>query len=172
MIRDRIMYAYSERYLRKSAIRHDDFVLFERLLAGRGYRTILEIGTYRGCSAAELARFCDHVVTIDLKRGRLEVDEPSVDREEFWRSLGVQNIELILVSGDEEKKRVIDALEFDFAFVDGAHDEQSVLFDFSLVKRCGRVLFHDYKPGEPGVVAAVDSIGPVEIHGEFAFWAA
>jgi hypothetical protein len=33
-LRDQIIATYSERYLRKSAIRHDDFPMFERLLSG------------------------------------------------------------------------------------------------------------------------------------------
>ncbi len=37
----------------------------------------------------------------------------------------------------------MNALEFDFALVDGAHDP-TVANDFELVKRCGLVLFHDF----------------------------
>ena len=175
-IRDRIIALHSERYLRKSAIRHDDMVIFKRLLEGKGYRTVLEIGTYRGCTAAELSQYCDRVITIDLKHGRIERDEPSIDRHAFWQSLDVRNVEMILVDDDAEKKKVVDALDFDFAFVDGAHDE-TVRDDFALVRRCGRVLFHDYddRPNKPNdVFRFVNSIpgGKLEVSGVFAMWTA
>lgn len=169
-IRDRIIELYSERYLRKSATRHDDAEIFARLLAGKGYRAILEIGTYRGCTAAEMSQYCDRVVTIDLVHGRIDVDEPSIDRRVFWDSLGVSNVELVSVMDDTEKKRVIEALDFDFAFVDGAHDFDAVSLDFGLVKKCGRVLFHDYNT--EGVARLVDSLGGVEVDGVFALWVA
>jgi predicted O-methyltransferase YrrM len=180
-IRDRIIELYSERYLRKSATRHDDMVIFKRLLAGKGYRTILEIGTYRGCTAAEMSQYCDRVVTIDLVHGQIERDEPSIDRRTVWDSIGAKNIELVLVNDDAEKKRVIDALEFDFAFVDGAHYDQAVRFDFALVKRCGRVLFHDYDnrgpPNRDDIYRFVNSLsgnvgGTVVVDGVFAMWTA
>jgi len=175
-IRDRIIELYSERYLRKSATRHDDMVIFKRLLAGKGYRTILEIGTYRGCTAAEMSQYCERVVTIDLVHGLIDVDEPSSDRHAFWGSLGVKNVEMVSVKDDAEKKKIVDALDFDFAFVDGAHHDQAVRFDFALVKRCGRVLFHDYDnrgpPNKDHVYKFVNSIqgGKLEVSGVFAMW--
>lgn len=116
--------------------------VFEWALADKGIRTVLEIGTYRGVSAAAMAQYVDRVVTIDLKRGLLDQKDPSFDRREFWESLEVSNVELILVNDDAEKKTIVDAMEFDFAFIDGCHDAR-VRNDFELVKRCGRVLFHD-----------------------------
>jgi len=76
---------------------------------------------------------------------------------------------------------VIDALEFDFAFVDGAHYDQAVRFDFALVKRCGRVLFHDYDnrgpPNRDDIYRFVNSLsgnvgGTVVVDGVFAMWTA
>jgi len=177
VIRDRILAVHGERYMRKSAIRHSDMEIFGRLLAGKGYRTVLEIGTYRGCAAAEMSQYCDRVITIDLKHGRIEKDEPSIDRNEFWRSLGIRNVEMILVDDDTEKKSAVDALEFDFAFVDGAHDH-TVRNDFEMVRRCGHVLFHDYEqrgaPQPDDVFHFVNSIpdGKLEISGVFAMWTA
>ena len=116
--------------------------VMEHFLKGRGVRTALEIGTYRGVGAAEISQFVDRVITIDLRHGRLEQLGEEWDRHAFWRSLGVDNVELHLVDDDAEKAELIRGLDFDFAFVDGAHDAR-VRDDFELVKRCGRVLFHD-----------------------------
>jgi hypothetical protein len=83
------------------------------------------------------------VITFDLKHGQIESNGTTFDRRAFWESLGVHNIDLRLVKDDAEKKRLIDGMTFEFAFIDGAHDYASVRRDFEMVKRCGRVLFHD-----------------------------
>jgi predicted O-methyltransferase YrrM len=97
----------------------------------------------QGVGAAELSRYCDKVITIDLKRGKLERAGETFDRHALWASLGVTNIDLRLIANDKEKAALIAGLEFDFAFIDGAHD-RTVANDFALVKKCGAVLFHDY----------------------------
>lgn len=175
-MRDKILSLYGERYLRKSAIRHDDYVVFEQVLSHR-VGTILEIGTYRGCTTAELSRFCDKVITIDLVHGRIEKDESSIDRHEFWKSLGVANVDLRLVRGNAEKRTLVESLDFDFAFVDGSHEYEDVELDFSLVRKCGRVLFHDYYtdgPNPKSVYRFVNSIrgGRLQVFGIFALWTA
>lgn len=182
-VHDRIVDLYGSGVLRKSAmgIRAGDGV-FERVLSGKGYRTVLEIGTYRGCSAAEIAQYVDRVITIDLKRGKLELAGNEFDRYAFWASLGISNIDLMLVEDDAEKKALVDSLDFDLAFVDGAHDE-TVRNDFELVKRCGRVLFHDAddnrlrekKPNASNCVFEfIDTLPKheVEFMGIFALWTA
>lgn len=153
-IHERIVEQYGTGILRKSAmgIRAGAGV-FERCMSGKGYRTALEIGTYRGCSTAEIAQYVERVITIDLKYGKLEYNrdtgtdprDATYDREAFWQSLGIDNIDLILVADDAEKAAVVGALDFAFAFIDGAHDE-GVRLDFELTRRCGRVLFHDCDP--------------------------
>lgn len=143
-MRNRIVALHGAGVLKRSALNiRGGAGVFERVLKGRGYRTVLEIGTYRGCAAAEMSRYVERVVTIDLREGKLERMGERFDRAEFWGSLGIQNIELLLVRDNAERKAVVDALDFDFAFIDGAHDA-SVREDFALVKHCGRVLFHDY----------------------------
>jgi predicted O-methyltransferase YrrM len=174
---DKIATLYGERMLAKSAIRLPGGAdVFQSLMQGKGYRTVLEIGTYRGCSAALMSRYCDQVITIDLRHGQLERTGQSFDRRKFWASLGADNIDSRLVDGDDEKTEVIATLDFDFAFVDGAHDAESVRLDFDLVKRCGRVLFHDYadtgRPDKDHVFHFVNSLprGRVEVFGVFALW--
>lgn len=140
---DRIVALHGRHTLKRSilSIREGAGVM-EHFLAGRGVRTALEIGTYRGVGAAEISQFVDRVVTVDLHHGRLEQLGEEWDRHAFWRSLGIDNIVLHLVDDDAEKAEFVRGLDFDFAFIDGAHD-QRVRDDFELVKRCGRVLFHD-----------------------------
>jgi predicted O-methyltransferase YrrM len=163
-------------YLRRSVLSiRDGGGVFEKLLAGKGYKTILEIGTYRGVSAAEMSQYCEKVITIDLKRGRMENLGETPDREGLWRDLGISNIELHLVKNDREKAALVNGLEFDFAFVDGAHD-QTVRDDFELVKRCGKVLFHDVDSrGKPELDYVYDFVmslpkEQIEIHDIFALW--
>lgn len=181
-LRDKVVELYGTPMLRRSAIGLPGGAeVFERVLAGKGYRTVLEIGTYRGVSAAEMSQYCERVVTFDLKRGRLESLGESCDREAFWGSLGISNIELRLVGNDEEKRRQIAALDFDLAFIDGGHDAKSVAFDFSITKRCGLVLFHDAddnrkrakKPNAPNhVFEFIDALPKqeVEFMEIFALW--
>ena len=142
-VHDRIVELYGPKVLRKSALGiRAGAGVFERVLSGKGYRTALEIGTYRGCSTAEIAQYVERVITIDLKHGKMEMNGEDFDRQAFWKSLGIDNIDLRLVKDDYEKRRLVDSLDFDFAFIDGAHDD-GVRLDFELTKRCGRVLFHD-----------------------------
>lgn len=176
VIHDRILALYGEDLLRKSAlsIRRGAGV-FKRVLKGKGYRSALEIGTYRGVAAAEIAQYVGRVVTIDLKHGKLERMGEAFDRHAFWESLGVRNVELRLVEDDAEKRALVGALDFDFAFIDGAHDE-TVRDDFELVKRCGRVLFHDYDSrGKPELDYVYDFVntlpkGEIEVLDIFALW--
>jgi len=149
-MRKRIVDLFGQHALKRSilSIREGGGVM-EHFLSGKGVRTALEIGTYRGVGAAEISQFVDRVITIDLDHGRLEQLGESWNRGHFWSSLGIDNIELRLVKDDAEKAALINSLEFDFAFVDGAHD-QRVRDDFELVRRCGRVLFHDVdRRGKP-----------------------
>ncbi len=175
-IRDRIVELHGPKVLRKSALNiRGGAGVFERLLAGKGYHTALEIGTYKGVAAAEMAQYVERVVTIDLQHGRLEAHREKWDRAAFWRSLGIDSIELRLVRDDAHKALVVAGERFDFAFIDGAHDE-TVRNDFALVKRCGHVLFHDYDPrGRPEldhVYSFVNTLPKeqVEVLDIFALW--
>ena len=177
-MRDRILALHGGSVLRRSAMNiRGGAGVFERVMAGKGFRTALEIGTYRGVAAAEMAQYCERVVTMDLKHGKLEQAGEDFDRGAFWESLGVHNIELMLLDDDLEKAWRISGLDFDFAFVDGAHDA-SVARDFDLVKRCGHVLFHDYdrrgRPEQDHVFDFVNTLPKeqIEVIDIFALWTA
>lgn len=177
-MKDKIIALHGEKTLRISAARSAAGPeVFRHMLEGKGYRTVLEIGTYRGCAAAEMSQYCEKVITIDLKFGSIEKRRGTFDRVAFWRSLGVDNIALCLVENDADKAALVRGLDFDFAFIDGAHDIESVRSDFELVRRCGRVLFHDYSDDvncTNGVFAFLstftqDQIEPMD---GFALWTA
>ncbi len=177
IVRDRIVELYGARVLRRSALNFaDGEETFKKLLAGRGYGTIVEIGTHRGCSTAAIAQHCKKVITFDLREGRLERLGQPFNRVELWRRLDIKNIVLILVKDDIEKAAIMSSLDFDFAFIDGAHDYESVRRDFRMVKRCGRVLFHDYdrrhRPGKDDVCDFIDTLPQHQIkkHNIFAMW--
>lgn len=136
--------------LKRSALNiRDGEGVIREYLTRKHYRTILEIGTYKGVAAACMAQFCERVITIDLQHGRLEQLGVTWDRHAFWRELGIDNIDLHLVRDNAEKRSLIAGLQFDLAFVDGAHDA-SVRSDFEMVSHCGAVLFHDADDNGPG----------------------
>jgi predicted O-methyltransferase YrrM len=178
VIRQQIVDLYGARILRKSALNiRGGAGVFERVLKGKGHKVALEIGTYRGCAAAEIAQYVARVITIDLEHGKLEADGELWDRDQFWQSLGVHNITFHAVSNDKQKAALVNSIEFDFAFIDGAHD-RTVSNDFELVRRCGRVLFHDYDrrggPGQDHVCDFVDSLPKEQVEqiDIFALWTA
>jgi len=151
-IYERIVTIHGEKTLRKSALRiRGGAGVFEQVMSGKGFRTALEIGTFRGCAAAEMSQYCDKVVTLDLVFGKLERHDVAWDRYAFWESLGVHNIEFRAVKDDMEKQALVRKLKFDFAFIDGGHDSFSVKSDFEMVKHCGCVLFHDADDNGPDV---------------------
>ena len=174
-VRERMEELYGDKIMRRSAARNGADV-FEQVLSGKGYRTVLEIGTFRGCSAAVMAQYVEKVITIDLRYGKMEQNGELIDRFKFWKSLGLNNIAMWRIADDREKARVIEGLEFDFAFIDGAHDANGVKTDFELTKRCGRVLFHDVVDN-----GAINHVGhllmtlpprQVQMLGDFALWMA
>ena len=131
--------------------------------AVRGRRCV-EIGTCKGLTAILLARRFDEVVTIDVV--------PDPEREQIAAAVGVRNIHFTTVCGNPEKAALIDGLAFDFAYVDGDHARDTAS-DFRLVQRCGNVLFHEYWPPQPAVVALVDQLraeGRVVTEGKLALW--
>lgn len=175
-MKQRIVEAYDQHILRRSvlSIREAGEDVFAEAMRPRP-KHALEIGTYRGVGAAVMSQFADKVTTLDLKHGRMEQLGETWDRHAFWERLGITNVELRLLNSADEIGAVVGALDFDFAFIDGAHDAASVARDFGLVKRCGRVLFHDYDhrgiPDKDCTSAFVDKLpGVVKTFDLFALW--
>lgn len=127
----------------------------------RGKR-VLEIGSYCGLSTVCIARTAKHVTAVDYFDGR-GTPLPQDTEERFRQNItryGLQD--KVAISHPE------DALPgmYDVAFIDGAHDYESVLADIekarSVLTPGGLLLFHDYAQGEctqnPGVCMAVNEL--------------
>ncbi len=132
---------------------------------------IVEIGTHEGMAAQVLAEHCARVETFDIRDYMMKY--------KYWYDINPKrNINFHLIKDDIEKELLLKAMDFDFAFIDGAHGE-GVVKDFELVKKCGCVLFHDYNNNTPHVAEAykhviglVDSLPKEEtiIQPPFAYW--
>lgn len=140
-------------------------------LDGKRFGTILEIGTCQAVSAAILSCFADTVVTIDVMARPQEL--LVIDLAD-----AIDRIIPIVAGTEAAKKRLIAALSFDLAFVDGNHRHPAVRDDFEMVRKCGTVLFHDYPrsgSGQDGARVLLDEIRPkgnIERCPPFAWWRA
>lgn len=135
---------------------------------GAGGRTCLEIGTYQGMSAVILSQFFERVICVSV-----DDDPRRIIKRDIVDYLGITNIRFFDVKNNAEKAKIVGDLDFDFAYSDGdhTHDTQA---DFDLVKRCGRVLQHEYWPLQPSVWNLVNSLPETEITRAqfdcFAYW--
>ncbi|MBI3150076.1 MAG: class I SAM-dependent methyltransferase [Betaproteobacteria bacterium] len=144
-----------------------EFDAFLRRIGARG-KTCLEIGTMHGITAILLAQYFRRVVCVSVDRAQ--------DRglkHEIVRALGITNITFHDVENNAEKAKVISGLDFDFCYSDGDH-ARDARADFELVRRCGRVLFHEYWPIQPPVWNLVNELPPEEVTRAqfdcFAYW--
>lgn len=144
-----------------------EFEAFLRRINARG-KCCVEIGTFYGITAVVLSQFFDRVVCVSL-----DVPEALQQKHEIVRYLGIKSIRFFDVANNVGKRKLIQQLDFDFAYSDGdhAHDARS---DFDLVKRCGRVLFHEYWPLQPPVWNLVNALPQSEVTRAafdcFAYW--
>ena len=138
---------------------------------------IFEIGTFDGATTLRLARCCPkaEVFTLDL--------DPTSATEEQSLAIAseVENVRSGCVgsqfAGQPEASRIRqllgDSTRFDYSpyagtcdlvFVDACHDYEFVKSDsraaLKLLRPGGVILWHDYIPGWPGVVRAVDELLP------------
>jgi hypothetical protein len=137
---------------------------FRSLLKDRDIHNAVEIGTYLGVSSLFLAHYAYHLTTIDVI--------PRTEPVSLWNYFGVSpKITYAVALDNKAKQEYLSGLDFDFAFIDGDHSYEGVKFDFELVERGGRVLFHDY-PGKEGVKKFVDELPKkeLEIVKNFAYW--
>ena len=140
--------------------------------------TIIETGTARGFSSICMAKALSDS---DSSGKILTFDLISNEKEMFWNSIddleGKQTrLELlkpwgnlvekfiIFVEGDtRETLKTCSVSRVNFAFLDGAHTYDDVMFEFSQIKdkqiKGDIIVYDDYSPGLfPGIVRAVDYI--------------
>jgi protein-L-isoaspartate O-methyltransferase len=141
---------------------------FEKFLNDTRFsgKRCVEIGTCNGLTAIVLARHFKEVITIDIA--------PNDIKRRIASHCGARNITFVDVANNAEKAEFLAGFNFDAAYVDGDHarDTQS---DFALVKKCGRVLFHEYWDAQPEVVQLVGSLrssGTVKTERKLALWTA
>ena len=139
----------NEYNLGMTAVRNLDFRIVCQILK---INTAVEIGTFWGATAAYMAQFANKVITFDIR---------NLYDLKTWQKLGLADkIEFYLVKDRNEIKKILENVNFDFAFIDDDHSASGVRESFEIVKRCGRVLFHDIEhPKFPGVSKFIDEIG-------------
>lgn len=125
---------------------------FENFIKENAFRgdVCLEVGSLKGLTAIVLARYFKKVVTIDIN------DDPQ--KYQIAKLLGVTNIDFVNVLDNEAKAGVCAQLDFDAAYMDGDHAKDSPL-DFKILKRCGRVLAHEFWDSQPVVEQTLRAAG-------------
>lgn len=141
--------------------------LFDPFLRDIGFsgRRCVEIGTYNGITAIILSRYFEEVVSFDIF--------PHTMKHTIVEYLGIRNIKFVDIKDNEEKAEIISGLDFDAAYSDGDHINDAA-FDFNLVRKCKRVLFHEYWDMQKPVYDLVNGLRAsdekVLVQGKFAYW--
>ena len=122
-----------------SAVVEDDFL--RDFVSKYEPINIIEIGTYNGISTVILASIVKELVyTFDIVYRNCEwVWNLFKVRHKIDNFIGTKE----QIAYDIKFRLSRDNIRFDFAFIDGEHTYEAVLWDFQLVKHCGKVLFHD-----------------------------
>lgn len=165
-----LMQSVLKKFGKKAFARSSALMEFEPFLKriNAGGKTCLEIGTYHGITAIILAQYFRRVVCVSVDN-----DPSSLLKHEIVKHLNIKNIDFIDLDNNSQKSKVIDKLDFDFCYMDGDHTHDTHT-DFELVKRCGKVLFHEYWPIQAPVWNLVNSLPDSEVtraeHDCFAYW--
>jgi len=132
---------------RRSSVFHG----LERILRDNAVRgkCAFEIGTWNGLTAVILSQFFDEVITVDIAH--------NAAKHAILQHLGITNVRCVDISENAEKAMALKGIKIDFAYLDGNHAEDTES-DFDLVRRCGRVLFHECWPFQSPVWELVRSL--------------
>lgn len=154
----KILKHYGRRAFARSSGCEGFLGFLDQIKAGEGGGTALEIGTYHGITALLLAERFNRVISVSVD----DEDPGRLLKRELAAFAGITNIEFHDAKDNAEKVDIVNRLAFDFAYSDGDHTHDTEL-DFGLVKRCGRVLFHEVWPLQPPVWNLVNSLPPDEV---------
>jgi predicted O-methyltransferase YrrM len=139
-------------------------------------KRIFEFGTFDGATTILLASACPaaEVFTLDLDCGSVNATQPAAIKAEVDNVLngGIGS----RIAGNPAAGRIHqlvgDSASFDYtqyhnsidlAFIDACHDYAYVKSDTANALRMvprGIIVWHDYNPGWPGVISAVDELLP------------
>lgn len=138
--------------LRRSSVFHGlgRFLAEQEIIGDRCF----EIGTWNALTSVVLSRHFREVVTVDIEHRAM--------KHEVLRHLGITNVRCIDISSNYEKRRIADGLDFDFAYLDGNHADDTP-DDWAMTQKCGRVLFHEVWPFQPPVWELVNSLPRDEV---------
>lgn len=122
----------------KSAVNEKAFIDFIRSLK-LGKETVVEVGTYKGLSAAFFATEAARVITFDIK-------DFSKQQGWIWHKAGLLGrIEFHQNKNVTDIKNALKGQKFSFAFIDGVIPAEELERVFYAVKKAGRVLIHNAK---------------------------
>ena len=164
---NRILKAYGRRAFTRSSACMGFIRFLDEIKAGGG--VALEIGTYHGITALLLAERFDKVISVSVD----DEDPGRLMKRELADFAGISNIEFHDCKSNAEKGEIVRAARFDFCYSDGDHTNDTRA-DWELVRRCGRVLFHEVWPLQPPVWNLVHELPRDEVtfcdHDILAFW--
>lgn len=152
-----------------------------KLIKENNVKTVIEVGSFLGSSAAFFATHCDHVYTIDpfkkwkegVERGGIdELDEYFYDQFDFnMKALGVRDKITAIPVTSVDGAGLFPTLKADLVYIDGTHDYENVKRDIELwlgranIVICG----DDYDENWPGLKQAVDEAGGAQVDGRVWF---
>lgn len=159
----RVMEHWGPRAFRRTSVCME-FERFMRRIVPVKLPLGLEIGTYNGISTILFSQFFERVVSITIET---ETPAERQIKHDIRAHLGITNIRYLDAKDNEHKRQLIQSLKFDFAYIDGDH-ENDTNADWELVRHCGRVLFHEYWPLQPPVWDLVESLPRAQVTHAYA----
>lgn len=138
-------------------------------------RVVLELGSYAGRSTIAMARTANLVVSVDWHQGDRDTG-PADTWAEMLRNLRRERVEGKVVavrSSIEQAGKILAPGAFTLAFIDSAHDEDSVTRDTRLAMRLvapgGIVAWHDWNYAAVQRAVAACGLKPTNQTGEVAW---
>lgn len=126
-------YANKHDITAKSAVNEEAWCDFIRSL---DLEIVVEMGTYKGLSAAFFATVAKKVITFDIKDWQIKY--------KLWYDNGLSD-KIVFVQNKRMKdiEKALRGVDFDFCFVDGLNTFEQLVESFDIAKRCGRILYHN-----------------------------